>query len=368
MHPVRLSVLLAVSLTAGLALAQSATSTGVSRDLNPALSVNTLLLGRVADKDTDAAVNGMDLQEAEMQFTSIVDPFWKANLILAVHPADEGYEVEVEVATIDASLLPHGFGLKLGKDYLPFGKHAPLHTHQYPFIDPPVGLQGFLGGEGLSEVGARLSHAVPLPWYADLDVYAVDGGAEIFDAASRDLVFGARFANLLDLGDTATLELGGSWLHGPHAPGFLDTDPAVAGTLDLLGADITYKWVSASSSQGPACEVTAEVILPQVDGAAGDPFGWYANARYRFARSWWVGAQVGGLDRDLADPAAAGPAALFGWDKVRETKANLTWAPSEFSALRLEVAHYDDQIGQADDTLVSLQANFTIGSHPAHMY
>jgi hypothetical protein len=393
MHPVRLFMCIALATVAVSAGAQSATSTGISRDHNPALSVNTLLLGRVADQSTSADLNGVNLQEAELQLTSIVDPYWKANLVFAVHPAhaDEaegedaehahgGYEGDVEVAYIDGTGLPHGFGLRLGKDYVPFGKHAPLHTHQFPFVDAPVAVQAFLGGHGVSEVGARLAREVPLPWYADLEVYAVDGRAEIFDGASRDLAYGARFINLLDLSTTATLELGGSWLHGPQAGGYLALEHAhegAAGNLDLIGADVTFKWVSAGESRGPALNLTAEVIMPQVDEVAGDPLGWYAHAQYRFARNWWLGAGVGALDRDLIEhdeEHEEGHAdehhdhGLFAWEEVVEAKANLTWTPSEFSALRLEVARYDDRLGDADEWLVSLQANFTIGSHPAHNY
>lgn len=394
MHPVRLVMCIVLASVAVSAGAQSATSTGISRDQNPALSVNTLLLGRVADQSTAADLNGVNLQEAELQLTSIVDPYWKANLVFAVHPAHDhqeegedaehahgGYEGDVEVAYIDGTALPHGFGLRLGKDYVPFGKHAPLHTHQFPFVDAPVAVQAFLGGHGVSEVGARLAREVPLPWYSDLEVYAVDGRSEIFDGASRDLAYGARFTNLLDLSTTATLELGGSWLHGPQAGGYLALEHAhegEAGNLDLVGADITFKWVSASASRGPALNLTAEVIMPQVDEVAGDPLGWYAHAQYRFARNWWLGAGVGALDRDLIEHDEEHEEeehaeehhdhGLFAWEEVVEAKANLTWTPSEFSALRLEVARYDDRLGDADEWLVSLQANFTIGSHPAHNY
>ena len=59
---------------------------------------------------------------------------------------------------------------------------------------------------------------------------------------------------------------------------------------------------------------------------------------------------------------------LWAWEEVFEAKLNLTWAPSEFSFVRAEVARYEDQVGDADEWLVSLQANFTIGSHPAHQY
>ncbi|MBD3221612.1 hypothetical protein GF314_10255 [bacterium] len=405
MHPVRILVGVAVTaMLAGAACAQSTTATGVSRASNPAISVNTLLLGRVADEATANEYNGIRIQEAEVQLTSIVDPYWKANLVFAVHPehghdhAEDGAEAEadghdhgtryvgdVEVAYVEGTALPYRLGLRVGKDYLPFGKHVPLHTHQFPFVDAPVAVKTFLGDHGLTEIGARLSRDLPLPWYSDLTAYAVDGKAEIFDAESRDLAFGARWTHLVDLGTESTLELGGSWLHGPQAHGYLagehaheDHDDALYPDLDVLGADVTFKWVSASRSKGPALNVTGEVILPSSDTIEGDPFGWYAFAQYRFARSWWLGVGVGGLDLDREmhedeheheeEEHAHEHAHLFAWDEVFESKVNLTWAPSEFSALRLEAAHYDDQQGDADDWLISLQANFTIGSHPAHSY
>ena len=53
---------------------------------------------------------------------------------------------------------------------------------------------------------------------------------------------------------------------------------------------------------------------------------------------------------------------------LREYKFNLTFAPSEFSALRAEVVYYQDNVTREDDLRFIVQANFTIGSHPAHLY
>ncbi len=371
------TILLALAagvLAAGQALAQSSTATGVSRDFNPAISVNTLLLGRVAANTTDSEYNGIDLQESEVQLTSIVDPYWKANLVFAVHPAHGdgeehgGYAGDVEVATIAGQAIPGGFGLLVGKDYLPFGKHVPLHTHQFPFVDAPAAVIAFLGDHALSETGVRLSHDLPLPWYSDLTAYGVDGSSEMFAAESRDLAWGARWSNVVDLSFESTLELGGSWLHGPAAADYL---AAGGGQVDVWGADLTWKWVSAAASKGPAVTVTGELILPRPADTGAEPWGWYALAQYRFRRAWWLGLGTGALDRAL--PAHAGEGdehahGLLAWDEAREYKANLTWVPSEFSAIRLEVAHYDDVLGDADDTLYAIQFNFTIGSHPAHLY
>ena len=107
-----------------------------------------------------------------MQFTSIVDPYWKANLVFAVHPAHEhgdgeehgGYAGDVEVATIAGQAVPGGFGLLVGKDYLPFGKHVPLHTHQFPFVDAPAAVIAFLGDHAPERGGrARCPTTCPCP-------------------------------------------------------------------------------------------------------------------------------------------------------------------------------------------------------------
>ena len=121
--------------------------------------------------------------------------------------------------------------------------------------------------------------------------------------------------------------------------------------------------------------MTGEVILPRPEAGADQPLGWYAQAQYRFARNWWLGAGMGYLDRDLpAEEHDDGGeeeehhGGLFAWEEVREYKVNLNWVPSEFSAIRVEAARFDDLVGDHDDWIFSLQANFTIGSHPAHLY
>ena len=98
------------------------------------------------------------------------------------------------------------------------------------------------------------------------------------------------------------------------------------------------------SSRGPALNITGEILLPRPDEGADDPWGWYAIAQYRFKRTWWLGLGTGALDRSLPgeEVEAEHDHGLFMWMEAREYKANLTWVPSEFSAIRLEVAHYAD--------------------------
>jgi hypothetical protein len=352
--------------------AASTTATGISRAMNPAISVNTLLLGRVSRDDPSREANGIDLQEMEMQFTSIVDPFWTADLVVALHPEHghegegaHGYAVDFEVARLEYRNMPRGLGLNIGKDYLNFGKHVPLHTHQYAFVEAPIGVMAFTGDHGLAGVGAELAWNVPLPWYAELSGYAVQSKAEIFDHESRDLVYGGRLSNLWDTSDASTVEFGLSALTGPGA----GHEDEPGGRLGLYGADLTFKWLSTSRSQGPALNWTNEVLLPDPATKEGYPLGLYSHLQYRFARQWWFGAGYSRAnDFELHDHEGEEPAEEEGLLTVNEYKGNFTWTPSEFSAVRLEVWYQKDTTGEYEDLGAGLQVNFTIGSHPAHLY
>ena len=360
----------------------SSTATGISRLMNPAVSLNTLLLGQVSDRNATREANTIGLQEMEMQFSAVVDPFWTADVIVAFHQehteetedaeADAHgahYAVDIEKAMVEYQNMPRGLGLRIGHDYLPFGKYAPLHTHQFPFVHAPVGVVAFTGDHSLSGTGAELAWTVPLPWWAELKAYGVASTAEVFDGESRDLVYGARLNNLWDTSDDSTLELGFSALTGPGA---LHED-GEGGTYGLYGADLTWKWLDGATTGGAALNVVAEVLLPDPEHGEGDPLGFAGHVQYRFARQWWLGAGFS-LARDTEfepghDHAAEAAAdAEHGLHELREWKANLTLAPSEFSAVRLEVFRAEAVDDDYEDLGAALQVNFTIGSHPAHAY
>ena len=357
------SLIIASCLLAGMtAIAQAGSSTvsGVSNSMNPALSVNALANLMHSTENGGADLNGIHLEEAEMHFTSVVDPFWKANVILSAYPVDSGrgYEINLEEANIDGTALPAGVALKLGKFFVPFGKHSPLHTHQFPFANAPMAVSRILG-EGLTEMGVELSYGPPLPWYNDLIVYGLSGDTDIFDNTSGRTVIGGRWSNLWDTSENATLELGASVLSGPGSADYF----ARAGDVTVKGCDLTWKWVDPNSSHGPALTVMGELLMPEIDSVGGDPMGWYLLSQYRLKHSWWAGVEYGRLDAG----DGAGPASGFDGEYA-EFQINLTFAPSEFSAIRFGLARFDDRIGDDDDLQVSMQWNFTIGSHPAHMY
>lgn len=349
----------------------SSTATGISRTMNPALSVNGLFLAQWNRDTPTAEENFVKLQETEIQFTAAVDPYWSADLILGFDPGhgeegDEhsgsGLETDVEVASLRSSVMPAGLGLMIGKFIMAFGKHPQLHPHQYPFTRAPLAQSSFLGEHGLSEVGVQVDWTVPLPWWSEIFVYGVNGDSEIFDADDADPVFGTRWSNLWDVSAGGTFELGGSYLNGPAA-----LHETGSGDLDLLGLDLTWKWVSTTRSQGPAAEASFELIKPDAQNGEGNPLGWFAYAQTRFKRNFWFGLGFGRTydtqpDHGHAEELEPG---LSDWNEV---KAALTWAPSEFSSLRAEVWNVEEIDGEDSDLRFSLQWNFTIGSHPAHLY
>ncbi|MBU8869288.1 MAG: hypothetical protein KOO60_00310 [Gemmatimonadales bacterium] len=356
-----LVVMVALVLFAVSAAAQtSSTSTGVSRLMNPSISANGLFLGQVSRDNQDPGANGIFLQEAEIQLTSVVDPFWTADLIVVWAQEEDGdtYDTLIETAALRSRSMPAGWGLTLGKFFLPFGKHAILHPHQFAFIDAPLAIDEFV--PGMIDVGVSVDTALPLPWYSELVVYGTDGQASVFAADDRDLAFGTRLTNMWDLSLDGTLELGGSLVSGPDADSHLTGN----NKRNIFGADITYKWSSGSLSQGPAVTWSSEIVIPEPDcNATGNPFGAYSHFQYRFGRTWWLGLG-GGLTRDKS-VYENNLETLQGWN---EAKINVAFVPSEFSAIRAEITYQESHDSSYDDLRFSLQWNFTIGSHPAHRY
>jgi hypothetical protein len=339
----------------------SSTTTGLSNTMNPAISANGLFLGQTDFKNGNREVNGIGLQEAELQFSAVVDPFWKAVVIVAVYPEGSGgdYGLSVEEANITSTALPAGLALQLGKFFLPFGKHSPLHTHHFPFIAAPGAVEELLG-EGLTDAGLLLAATPPLPWFSDVMAFVVDGTAEIFNGSHRDPAYGGRWVNLWDVSDESTLELGGSVLYGQASVDFF----GLAGGRTVYGADVTFKWISSTRSHGPAVTFQNEILLSDFGDYPDRFIGGYTMLQYRFHRNWWLGMEHGQVDIDRT--SLSGPIPSCCEDR-REYKLNFTFTPSEFSALRLETTYLDNSHGD-DDLRLALQWNFTIGSHPAHLY
>jgi len=341
------------------------TVAGVSSAFNPAISVNGLFLGgfssspRTTNRLTGLDFhNGFNFQEAEFQFTADVDPYWKANFILAI---DRGGETELEEGYVTSEqlpydLLPRNTSLKLGKFFAGFGKHNLLHAHQFPFIDQPLVSQSAFGSEGLKEPGVSLAYLLPSSWFSELTFQGVAGENESLfrfseDAKRRGAYLG-HWKNFFDLSDSTTLEVGNSYLAGRNSDSRHRLSQAV-------GLDVTLKWRPLQMATERALIWQSEYMYFTRDRGR-EPFtrggGMYSSLQYQFARRWWIQGRY-----DLLGVPKFDDGRKHRWSTL------LAFVPSEFSAIRLQHSYTTQERGSPVNQLL-LQLNFTIGSHPAHQY
>ncbi len=383
MHRLQLVAALAALLTGAGSASASSTASGVSRDFNPAISVNTLLVFRegliaaatadsiAAEHEHASATEGFAVQETELQFTASVDPYARASVTLAMHGTES---IEAEEAFLQLLQLPRGLGLRAGAFYWEFGKHNTLHTHQYPFVERPVAWDALLGEHGLSGAAIELSWLTPLPWFAELTATAAPLGEAVYgehaEAPADEWSGGLRLRQLWDLGDRTTLEAGGSWFTGDTA--HEHDDALEIGTRHFLGADLTVKWTGGGANPR-ALELQAEWLRrhDSLDdgGEILDDDGLYAAIRGRVTRRFWLSGRFDLLRAAQHAEAAAEVDEGHSHGALPDTDtwtASLAFVPSEFQAWRLDLL--SREIAGERDTGLRAQVNFTIGSHPAHRY
>ncbi len=379
-----LTAIIATTLFSTPVLGQSTTATGTSRSFNPAISVNGLFLGLYNsdpfelipvfevhsehddqeehdDGDGDVgqseeahgqahghglpANSGISVQEIEIRLTAAVDVHFAGDITLAI-PGTEGLELEEGFVTTTG--LPN-VSIKAGKFFVPFGKHNLLHTHAFPFLDSPMIHERILGGEGLNEVGVEAGALLPLNWFSELTIVAVNGDNSLFNSPNdNDLAYFGRTKNLWDLNDDTTLELGGSVGIGKNDH---------REWTKLVGGDMTVKWRPARRNRDRGLTLQAEYVQARVsDGPDLEVAGGFSSLlQVQTARKWWIQARYDGF----GFPSLSN-------ERSHRYSALIALVPSEFSALRLQYTLNRDEGRSVHQ--VGMQLSFTMGSHPAHVY
>ncbi len=339
---------------------------------SPNVSGNALFLYRNSNfnkEDASEVRNGLDLQEAELSFYSDVDPYSRLTMLFTVAPeyklnattdrVEQSWIFEPEELYVDSDHVP-GVSLRLGKFKGAFGKHNILHSHAYPFVDAPMVNDTLLGSEGLADVGVSAAALLPVNWFSEFTVQYLrgeDGNGEFNSPTPGDGVGIGHFKNLLDLNDSLTLEAGLSYAHGGNS---------VGGSTALSGADLTMKWRPVSGGLYHSAILALEYIDRSLGQSGFDTehgHGAVSWAKYQFAERWAGLVRYENLKMKNSTTL----------DNALSEKSSyeILFSATEFSSLRLEydMSHGPRQAnGEHDEHKIYLQANFTIGAHPAHSY
>lgn len=352
------------SLFVGSLFAAACAQAADGKPFNPDLSVNFLGLAQSGtsysnDRTVANSHNGLQLQEAELQFLSDVDPYFRASALLSISQQDgkTDFGIDPEEVYLETISLPY-VTIRAGKFKMALGKHNQLHTHAFPFIDAPLISQRLLGSEGLNENAVSAAGLFPLPWFSELTVQGFSlANSSVFGTYnSGDVGALAHLKNLWDLNDDTTMELGFSGTTGKNQ---------FNQAASVLASDLTFKWRPAEGGKYHALIWSTEYLYGQrpwqvdANGNSVRNLGGMASwLQYQFAERWWVQTRYEyvGTQRSAALPVATKESML------------LALLPSEFSGLRLQYDYIQDRARTRNDHTIAFQYNVTIGAHPAHAY
>lgn len=344
--------------------------------------------------DTQHA-KGFQVQEVELAFSAIVDPYFKGEAYLTI-PNLTG--LEVEEAFVTTTSLPWNLQLKAGSFRSAFGRQNGQHLHVQDFTRRPLVNAAFLGSDGLRGPGAQLSWLSPLPFYLALygEAFSLrrdpSSGAGPIPApinsfggnqAQRPAVLGEAKI-FLPFGEEWSL-FGGLNFASGQSSGITLVPGAIIGAnraSELYGVDAYLKWKPLNVAQGySSIALQAEAIVRHLgaDGVLGSArdAGAYAQTVIQFARRWFLGLR-GDVLFPLSDATVADPALAYArtGHTVRGS-TSLTFQPSEFSRVRayaeLEKANFTGAETAATvppswSPGAFLQLEISIGAHGAHPY
>jgi hypothetical protein len=307
--------------------------------------------------------NNFEFRSAELGLSASVDPFVRGYAIF--NGSSDGFEVE-EAALVTTS-LPYNLTVKGGRFFADFGRLSKFHDHDLPFVNRPVVLDRFVGGESRGD-GVEVSYLLPIEQYVTLTAGMYNKiGAEndrVDDTVPRGLgkfTYLGRAATFINVSDAHSIDLGVSYAYTPQVVIEQKAE------RHLAGIDITYRYVPLSQAGYRGLVWGTEVLFnsekrpvggfptdptapPPTDFERHNAWGLYSYLEARLTRRFYPGflfdfAQD--LDRATNDTKAYSP--------------YLTFWPSEFQRLRLQYTYLDSP--GAHEHQVFLQWTAVLGSH-----
>lgn len=286
-------------------------------------------------------------EELELGLQAVVDPYLRADVFLAF--SEEG--AAVEEAYVTTLALPAGLQLRAGRIYSPFGRLNLQHPHAWDFVDAPLARERLLGEESLGGPGVEVAWLAPLPWFAELRLAGQNTVAE--EDLPSELTGVARLLQYFSVGEAATLGVGLSAARRGEG---------TAGAFRDLGGADAYLRVRPGTGRAYLA-LHGEVYARKFRGAAADAnggdaeTGWWTQAFWRQSAWWGYGVRY-----ERAPSAGEAPSGT-----EQRASGLVTWFPSEFQRLRLQVG-WDRLPGGGGGLEALLHLEFGIGAHGAHPF
>ncbi|HEX9366369.1 MAG TPA: TonB-dependent receptor [Vicinamibacterales bacterium] len=324
-------------------------TSALSKIFNPDMAVIGNFVG-AAGKNTIAPIPALHLNEAEMSFQAIVDPYARADFFLSASP--EGLSIEEGFITFPT--LPGGLLMKVGKMKAQFGKVNTMHSHVLPWVDVPLAQTNLLGGEeGLNDSGISVSKLILNPiLFLEATGEIYNGDNSLFKSYKRsDLGYVGRLRGYRDVTEGTNLDLGTSIAYGHN-------DAGPDSTTRLFGVDATIRYRPLRRAIYKRFIGRTELFWSRRQQPAGDAkaFGAYVSGDYQFAQRWFAGARYDYSERAI-DASLKDKAGSF----------LVTYWPSEFSQIRGQFRRTIYAEGPVANELL-FQFLFSIGAHGAHVF
>ncbi len=373
-----------------IAEAQTRTSPGI---FNPAIGLVGETIFSYNDKGSTQTGNdrpgGYDVfqRSVELNAAAAVDPFAKAYTVInaSADPVTGEAALGVEEAALQTTALPWNLELKAGRFFGEFGRLGYIHDHELPFVNRPLVLSEYIGGESRTD-GLQLNWLLPVEHYVSLTVGAGDQfGGDNPPNSVGDFRYGSglnywsRFSTYFDLTPDISLEPGISGLWNPKTaaqwadPGGVNPPlPTEAGNTftererRLGGADLVLSYKPLRNNQFESLTWGTEVLYSDNRYDVTDPsgnalpsetvgsLGLYTYLTYKFHRQWSTGFMYEYVENQLNKQ-----------DKTYAYSPYITWTVSHWSQIRLQYTHTDHNAvsGMPADNAVYLQWAWIIGSH-----
>jgi hypothetical protein len=343
-----------------------------------------------SDETGSDRAGGFDVfqRSVELNLAASVDPFAKGYAVInATADSETGVaDAVVEEAAVQTTSLPWNLELKAGRFFGEFGRLGYIHDHELPFVNRPLVLDQYIGGESMTD-GLQVNWLLPTPHYVSLTFGMGDQFGEDYPNPNdpgptrhfSGVNYFGRLSTYFDLTPNWQLEAGGSGLWNPKTVdrGGVIMQPDGSGFAEqerrLVGLDVRVSYVPLQNNQFRSLTWGTEVLYsdnrylvdPAGDFDPGSPpaglstetvgsAGMYSYMTYKWHRQWSAGF-------------------LFDWvqnaqDHSDETFAYspyITWALSHWNQLRLQYTHTDHNAvsGLHPDDAIYLQWAWIIGSH-----